>query len=139
MNNSRGNREIAIHYKNRKKMVYIFGADNIESQNKIAGLTLQAILIDEASRCDKDFFLMALSRLSEDEAKAFITTNPDNYSHWLKVDYIDNQRLKDNSKLGVWTFYLEDNKTLSEYYIQSIKEAYMGKPTEYARLIEANG
>ena len=75
--------------------------------------------------------------MSEEEAKAFVTTNPDNYSHWLKVDFIDNQRLKDNGELGVWTFYLEDNETLTDSYIQSIKETYIGNPTQYARLIES--
>ncbi len=133
----RGNREITTTYKGIKKVIYIFGADNSEAQHKLAGLTLQSILIDEASRCDKEFFEMALSRLSEPEAKAFITTNPDNYSHWLKTEYIDNERLKNEGILKSWIFYLEDNNTLSKSYIQSIKESYMGNPTKYARLIES--
>lgn len=78
---SRGNNEIILRVNGVEKTIYLFGADNVEAEDKIAGLTLQAILIDEVSRIVRSFFEMALTRLSEPEAKAFVTTNPDNSMH----------------------------------------------------------
>lgn len=133
----RGNNEILINVNGVEKTVYLFGADNVEAEDKIAGLTLQAILIDEASRVVRSFFQMALTRLSEPEAKAFVTTNPDNSMHWLKTDYIDSEHLKEKGKIGVWTFYLSDNLSLTSETIDNIKETARGNPVLYARLIEA--
>lgn len=133
----RGNNEIIFWVNGVEKTIYLFGADNVEAENKIAGLTLQAALIDEAARIVRVVFEMVLTRLSEPEAKAFVTTNPDNSMHWLKTDYIDNTNLIEKGKICTWTFYLSDNLSLTREVVDNITEACRGNPVLYARLIES--
>lgn len=129
--------KIIISFEERYKTIYIFGANDKEAKNKLAGLTVQSALIDEATRVHKSFFQMALTRLSEPNAKMFCTTNPDNSNHWLKTEYIDNQNLINKDKIKTWTFYLTDNLTLTEEVIDNIVEGCRGNSVLYARLIES--
>lgn len=99
------------------------GANDMRSESKIRGLTLQGAYCDELTQFPEDFFSMLLSRLRKPAAKLFATTNPDSPSHWLKVKYLD--RAKSLDLLDV-TFLLEDNSTLPADYVENIKNEYVG-------------
>ena len=99
------------------------GANDMRSESKIRGLTLQGAYCDELTQFPEDFFSMLLSRLRKPAAKLFATTNPDSPSHWLKVKYLD--RAESLDLLDV-TFLLEDNSTLPADYVENIKSEYVG-------------
>lgn len=99
------------------------GANDMRSESKIRGLTLQGAYCDELTQFPEDFFSMLLSRLRKPSAKLFATTNPDSPSHWLKVKYLD--RAESLDLLDV-TFLLEDNSTLPADYVENIKNEYVG-------------
>ena len=99
------------------------GANDIRSESKIRGLTLQGAYCDELTQFPQDFFTMLLSRLRMPGAKLFGTTNPDAPSHWLKVNYID--RAAELNLLDI-KFLLDDNTTLPQEYVDAIKKEYTG-------------
>jgi PBSX family phage terminase large subunit len=115
------------------RRVRIEGANDERAESKIRGATYQGAYVDEASKVPRGFFAMLLSRLRLPNAKLFATTNPENPSHWLKVDYID--RAEDLSFLDM-KFLLDDNTTLPKDYVENIKLEYTG--VYYERFILGN-
>lgn len=105
------------------RKILLEGANDIRSESKIRGLTLQGAYCDELTQFPRDFFAMLLSRLRLPNAKLIATTNPENPAHWLKVDYID--RAEDLSFLDI-KFLLDDNTTLPADYVENIKREYTG-------------
>ena len=103
--------------------IYLEGANDVRSESKIRGMTLQGAYIDEVTLVERDFFMMLLSRLSEPNAKLFGSTNPDSPNHWLKKDYIDRV---DELDMFVDKFILDDNTFLDPEYVKQIKTEYVG-------------
>lgn len=99
------------------------GANDMRSESKIRGLTLQGAYADELTQFPEDFFVMLLSRLRVPNAKLIATTNPDNPNHWLKKKYID--RKNDLDFLDV-KFLIGDNTTLDPAYVENVKKEYTG-------------
>lgn len=102
--------------------IYLEGAANSGAESKIRGMTLGGAYCDELSLFSEDFFAMLLSRLSEQGAKLFATTNPDTPYHWLKRDYLD----RELADLLSMKFTLEDNPALPEEYVRSLKAEFTG-------------
>lgn len=105
------------------RRILLEGANDSQAEAKIRGLTLQGAYVDEATKIQYDFWAMLLSRLRKPGAKLFATTNPDAPSHWLKVNYIDR---KSDLNMLVIKFLMDDNTTLPEEYVQSLKSEYTG-------------
>lgn len=105
------------------RRVLLEGANDIRSESKIRGLTLQGAYCDELTQFPEDFFAMLLSRLRLPGAKLFATTNPDTPRHWLKTGYLD--RADELDLLDV-QFLLDDNTVLPEEYVYNIKREYTG-------------
>jgi len=120
------------------RRIYVVGANDERSQEKIRGLTLAGAYVDEASTIPESFWQMLLSRLSIRGARLFATTNPDSPMHWLKVNYLDHAALwvtgeggtvkgnGDSLDLGRFSFRLADNETLPAEYIKQISREYTG-------------
>lgn len=104
------------------RRIYLEGAANAGAEGKIRGMTLRGAYCDELSLFGEDFFAMLLSRLSEDGAKLFATTNPDTPTHWLKRDYLD-KALPDLLSLK---FTLDDNPHLPSDYVKALKSEFSG-------------
>lgn len=104
------------------RKIYLEGASNAEAESKIRGMTLMGAYCDELTLFGEDFFVMLLSRLSENGAKLFATTNPDTPSHWVKRDYLDNKSVD----LLDLKFTLEDNVFLPEKYVEQLKREFCG-------------
>jgi PBSX family phage terminase large subunit len=100
------------------RKILLEGANDIRSESKIRGLTLQGAYCDELTQFPHDFFTMLLSRLRLPGAKLIATTNPDSPSHWLKQEYIDR---KDDLDFLDLKFLLDDNTTLPADYVENIK------------------
>ncbi|MBP1542494.1 MAG: PBSX family phage terminase large subunit [Oscillospiraceae bacterium] len=104
------------------RRVYLEGAANVGAEGKIRGMTLQGAYCDELSLFGEDLFAMLLSRLSEDGARLFATTNPDTPGHWLKRNYLD----RELPELLSMKFTLDDNPYLPEEYVKSLKSEFSG-------------
>lgn len=104
------------------RRVYLEGAANAGAEGKIRGMTLRGAYCDELTLFDEGFFVMLLSRLSERGAKLIATTNPDNPSHWVKRDYLDNPKLD----LMSMSFTLDDNIFLPRDYVRALKSEFCG-------------
>lgn len=105
------------------RLIYLEGAGNSESEEKIRGMTLCGAYCDEITLCDEDFFAMLLSRLSMPGAFMLGTTNPDNPTHWFKEKYLD--RADELDLLSI-QYLIDDNTFLEQSYIQAIKREYVG-------------
>ena len=71
------------------KRIFLEGVNDSRAENKIRGMTLQAVYCDELTLFTYDFFAMLLSRLSLPKSKLIGTTNPDSPNHWLNVNYLN--------------------------------------------------
>lgn len=105
------------------RLIYLEGVNDARAESKIRGMTLQGAYCDEVTLFTEDFFSMLLSRLSEQGAKLFGTTNPDNPNHWLKKRYIDRQ---DKLNMLVMKFLIDDNPFLDQTYVENLKKEYAG-------------
>ena len=113
------------------RRIILEGANDIRSESKIRGLSLQGAYCDELTQFPQDFFAMLLSRLRLPGAKLIATTNPDTPRHWLKTEYID--RADELDFLDA-KFLIDDNTTLPPDYVESIKKEYVG--VYYERFIK---
>lgn len=104
------------------RKIYLEGAANAAAEGKIRGMTLMGAYCDELTLFGEEFFVMLLSRLSENGAKLFATTNPDCPSHWVKQDYLDNKKA---DILSV-KFTLDDNPFLPGEYVKALKTEFRG-------------
>lgn len=111
------------------RTVWLEGANDERSESKIRGMTLKGVYVDELTQIPKDFYLMALSRLSESGAVFLATTNPDHPKHYVKTDIIDNEVIDKQ----VLRFLLDDNVFLDEDYKENLKKEYTG--VFYSRFI----
>ena len=111
------------------RTVWLEGANDERSESKIRGMTLMGVYIDELTQIPQDFYLMALSRLSEKGAVFLATTNPDHPKHYVKTEIIDNDKLDKQ----VIKFLLDDNIFLDETYKENLKKEYTG--VYYSRFI----
>ncbi len=104
------------------RRIHLEGAANAGAEGKIRGMTLMGAYCDELTLFHEDFFTMLLSRLSEEGAKLFATTNPDTPGHWLKRDYLD----KGLNDLLSLKFTLDDNPHLPRDYVAALKSEFSG-------------
>lgn len=104
------------------RTVWLEGANDERSESKIRGMTLMGVYIDELTQIPQDFYLMALSRLSEKGAVFLATTNPDHPKHYVKTQIIDNDLLDKQ----VIKFLIDDNIFLDETYKENLKKEYSG-------------
>lgn len=105
-----------------QRVVHLLGAPDERAQARITGSTLSMAGIDEGTLMPYGLFKMLQSRLSEKDAKLFITTNPASPSHWLKKEIIDNKELD----VKVFNFSLLDNPSLDPTFVENIKKEYTG-------------
>jgi len=128
-------------YKRSLKRVWIYGreiwcegAGDESAFKKIEGETLEKALVDEGSLCPQSFWDMLITRLSEDDAQLFATSNPGPPTHYLKKRWIDREGEID---FKGWYFRLEDNPWLSQKYVEELKRRYLPVTSMfYQRFIE---
>ncbi len=102
--------------------VHILGANDIQSEAKIRGMTLAGVYVDEATIIPEATFQQTVARMSVAGARMFATTNPDSPHHWLKRDWIDKQ----DPDVRVFHFGLDDNPFLDPAFVAYLKRQYTG-------------
>lgn len=104
------------------RSIWLEGANDERSENKIRGMTLVGAYIDELTLIPESFYNMVLSRLSEKGAKLIATTNPDSPTHYVYTNIIQNNEI-DKS---IYKFHLFDNTFLDPDYVKQIQKEYVG-------------
>lgn len=115
------------------RRIYCFGANNEDAESKIRGATFAGAYCDEVNLYPKSVFNQLMARLSVEGAMCFCNCNPDSPYHWFYTDYIKNEQIEDKK---IWKFLMEDNLSLSEEYMRSLKQMYTG--VWYERMILGN-
>lgn len=105
------------------RKVYLEGANDERSEQKIRGMTLAGAYCDEVTLFPESFFSMLLSRLSVSGAKLWATCNPDSPQHYIKTQYIDRAN---ELNCICWDFILVENEFLPAEYIESVSKEYAG-------------
>ncbi len=105
------------------RRIYLAGAADERAEEKLRGLTLAGAYGDEITTWPESAFKMLLSRLSEEDAKFFGTTNPEAPTHWLMDQYLARVAELD---LARFHFTLDDNPFLSPTFVASLKKEYVG-------------
>jgi PBSX family phage terminase large subunit len=122
------------------RTIYLIGANDERAAEKIRGMTLAGGYGDELTIWPESFWEMLLSRFSVEGAQFFGTTNPDNPNHWLAemlercvvwlrhdgtIEHFDDEDRVDLD-LARFSFVIDDNPTLPERFIRSLKATYSG-------------
>jgi PBSX family phage terminase large subunit len=106
----------------------VIGAHDEGSEKVIRGMTVGLAVCDELVKMPKSFFMMLLSRMSPEGARLYATTNPENPTHWVKTDLIDNHNYSHGVGRDLFhlTLTMDDNPALSEDYRQFVRRSYTG-------------
>lgn len=126
-----------VYVKNHKCYIfgrpcYMVGASDERSETKIRGLSLAGAYADEISLYPESFVQMLKNRLRIKGAKMFGTMNPDNPNHFINVDLINNDEIKDKT---IWLSTMDDNPYLDPDYVERMKTAYPKSSMWYKRYI----
>lgn len=119
------------------RTVYVAGANDERSADRIHGLTLRGAYVDEGSLIPESFFKMLMSRLSMDDSRLFATSNPDSSNHWLLKQYLKKAKRHLTAKgpqsvsaspldLVRFSFRLSDNPHLPRHYVEALAKEYTG-------------
>lgn len=106
------------------KTIELVGANDVRSEEKIRGSTIELAYVDEATLLPLGFWEMLVSRLRTPNApKLYATTNPGSTRHWLRLEWI----LKATEKnMQVFHFIMDDNPSLTDEYVRDMKASYTG-------------
>lgn len=113
------------------RTVYLYGANNAESETKIRGMTVALAYVDEATILPEGFWDMLMTRLRIRGARCLATTNPGSKNHWLRKKWI----LKADEKNVIhFAFTMDDNPSLDPEYVRDTKAQFAG--VFYQRMIQ---
>lgn len=104
------------------RTIWLEGADNERAENKIRGMTLAGVYVDELTLIPESFYYMSLSRLSYKGAKFIATTNPDSPNNYVYTDIVCNDEIDKR----VTKFLIRDNPFLDPDYVDSLEREYKG-------------
>lgn len=105
---------------------HVIGAADEGAQRKIQGLTAGIIYVDEATRLPRSAWEMLLTRSSTDGARVYATCNPDSPLHYLKTDYLDNEKKRREGDVWSEHFTLDDNLSLTQVAKDRLKRSFTG-------------
>lgn len=121
------------------RTIYVAGAHDESSADRIKGMTLAGAYGDEITTWPESFYSMLMTRLSIPGAQFFGTTNPAAPTHWLMKKYLKRARLhldRDGNltynddpealNLHRFTFQLSDNPNLTPEYVTDISREFTG-------------
>jgi PBSX family phage terminase large subunit len=117
-----------IHYKPKKIDLWVIGANDDGAEERVRGMTAQAMFPDEITAQNKACFLQQIARVSAGIRLKVGTTNPDSPSHWAKTLFIDPGIYGEID--GGFNYYefdiTQDNPVLDTGYIKTLDSVYTG-------------
>lgn len=125
-----GSNNIAIIF---GEEVYCLGCEKISQVSKIQGTSIKYAYGDEIAKWNKEVFFMILASLDKEYSVMDGALNPENQSHWLKKDFLDQV---DEKGLDVYVqhYTIFDNPFLSKEFVDNLCKEYAGT-VYYDRLI----
>lgn len=122
-NDPRNGNPLIIHDGKQDIIIEIYGAKNSGSDAPISGRTFIHALADEATLMNKAFIKMLETRLSLEDSKFLLTTNPSKPDSHIKTDFIDNDTKK---KYVHYHFTIDDNPYLADNVKDKLKRSFTG-------------
>lgn len=113
--------------------VYCLGCEKISQVSKIQGTSIKYAYGDEIAKWNEEVFVMIQGSLDKDYSCFDGALNPENQSHWLKKDFLDQVKEK---QLDVYVqhYTIFDNPFLSKDFVDNLCKEYAGT-VFYDRLI----
>lgn len=113
--------------------VYCLGCEKISQVSKIQGTSIKYAYGDEIAKWNEEVFVMIQGSLDKDYSCFDGALNPENQSHWLKKDFLDQVKEK---QLDVYVqhYTIFDNPFLSQEFVDNLCKEYAGT-VFYDRLI----
>lgn len=105
------------------RTVHLVGANDVRSEEKIRGSTVELAYVDEATILPKGFWEMLVTRLRAPGSRLLATTNPGSTKHWLRTDFILQAEKKN---MQVFNFVMDDNPSLTPEYVRDMKASFTG-------------
>lgn len=88
------------------RVVHLVGANDVRSEEKIRGSSIEIAYVDEATLLPLGFWEMLLTRLRVKGARLLATTNPGSFNHWLRKQYV---LMAEKKNMVVFNFTMHDN------------------------------
>lgn len=115
--------DLIISTGKRTNTFYIYGGKDETSYQKIQGVTLAGVFLDEVALMPRLFVEQALARCSVDGRKYFFNCNPEGQTHWFYQEWI--KKAADHNALRLH-FSMDDNPGLSEEIKSGYANTYSG-------------
>ena len=113
--------------------VYCLGCEKISQVSKIQGTSIKYAYGDEIAKWNKEVFVMIQGSLDKDYSCFDGALNPENQSHWLKKEFLDQVEEK-GLDVYVQHYTIFDNPFLSKEFVDNLCKEYAGT-VFYDRLI----
>lgn len=114
---------IAIRFRGKENIFYLFGGKDEGSQDLIQGITLAGVFFDEVALMPESFVNQATGRCSEKGFKFWFNCNPEGPDHYFKTEWID--KLTEKRLIRIH-FTMYDNLSLAPEVIESYERRYKG-------------
>lgn len=115
--------DLVISTGKRTNTFYIYGGKDEASYQKIQGVTLAGVFLDEVALMPRSFVEQALARCSVDGRKYFFNCNPEGQTHWFYQEWILKADAHNALRLH---FSMDDNPGLSEKIKEGYENTYSG-------------
>lgn len=113
--------------------VYCLGCEKINQVSKIQGTSIKYAYGDEVAKWSQEVFVMIQASLDKPYSMFDGALNPENQSHWLKKDFLDQIEEK-GLDVYVQHYTIFDNPFLSKEFVDNLCKEYEGT-VYYDRLI----
>lgn len=113
--------------------VYCLGAEKVNQVSKIQGTSIKYCYGDEVAKWNQEVFIMVQGSLDKPYSMFDGALNPENQSHWLKKDFLDQVEEK-GLDVYVQHYTIFDNPFLSKEFVDNLCKEYEGT-VFYDRLI----
>lgn len=113
--------------------VYCLGAEKVNQVSKIQGTSIKYCYGDEVAKWSQEVFIMVQASLDKPYSCFDGALNPENQSHWLKRDFLDQVEEK-GLDVYVQHYTIFDNPFLSKEFVDNLCKEYEGT-VYYNRLI----
>lgn len=105
--------------------VYCLGAEKVSQVSKIRGASIKYCYCDELAEYNEEVWELLKSRLDKPYSCLDATLNPENNSHWLKVNFLDTIEEKEIDAF-IQQYTIFDNPFLPQKFVENLCKEYEG-------------